>query len=262
MEKDFQGIEVIHHIRTKIGKGNMQLVVHIKLEEPLVLPINYNHIIQAIIYRALSIMPDYADFLHESGYMMGNRQYKMFHFGQLKGKYHIQNKHIVFESNVEFEIRSPEPILINLLAEGFYRNGISFGEFLCHNIQMELYDYTVEEERLLIRMKSPVTVHSTDPFTRKSYYYNPTEPEFYEAVANNFYHKYQAYYGINPSSFIEITSVGDSNERKFVTNYQGSYITGWFSKFYLSGERKYLDFLYQTGLGEKNSQGFGMFEIL
>lgn len=40
----------------------MQLYVHIELDEPLVLPINYNHIIQAVIYRTLSVMPDYTDF--------------------------------------------------------------------------------------------------------------------------------------------------------------------------------------------------------
>ena len=49
----------------------MQLMVYINLEEPITLPLNYNHIVQAIIYRALGIMPDYADFLHDGGYMSG-----------------------------------------------------------------------------------------------------------------------------------------------------------------------------------------------
>ena len=56
----------------------MQLMVYIALEEPITLPINYNHIVQAIIYCALGIMPDYADFLHDGGYMTGKRQYKCF----------------------------------------------------------------------------------------------------------------------------------------------------------------------------------------
>ena len=38
----------------------MQLVVHIGLDEPLSLPVNYNHILQAVIYQSLDIMPDYA----------------------------------------------------------------------------------------------------------------------------------------------------------------------------------------------------------
>lgn len=240
----------------------MQLVVCIGLEESLVLPINYNHIIQAVIYRALSIMPDYAEFLHECGYAFGKRKYKMFHFGQLEGKYRIQNKSIMFESEVRFEIRSPEPILVNLLAVAFYRNGIAFGSHVYRNIQIELHDDTVEDNELWIQMKSPVTVRSTDSFAGKSYYYNPDEPEFYEAVSQNFYRKYQAYYGVCPHTTISLMKVDDGSLKKFVTNYQGSYITGWFSRFRLCGERKYLDFLYQAGLGEKNAQGFGMFEIL
>ena len=53
----------------------MQLVVHIRLKEPLSLPINYNHILQAVIYRALSIMPDYSQFLHAGGFTRGQRKY-------------------------------------------------------------------------------------------------------------------------------------------------------------------------------------------
>ena len=39
-------------------------------------------------------------------------------------------------------------------------------------------------------------------------------------------------------------------------------ISGWYGEYYLVGKRKYLDFLYQTGLGSKNSQGFGMFDVI
>ena len=70
----------------------MQLVIHIELDEPLLLPVNYNHILQAVIYRSLDIIPGYAEFLHEGGFMRGQRQYKMFQFSQLKGEYRIENK--------------------------------------------------------------------------------------------------------------------------------------------------------------------------
>lgn len=97
----------------------MQLIVHIGLEQPLSLPLNYNHIVQSIIYRAIGTMPDYADFLHNEGYSLEKRQYKMFQFSQLSGDYYIQNKQIIFKSYIVFEIRSPEPLLIRLLGESF-----------------------------------------------------------------------------------------------------------------------------------------------
>ena len=61
---------------------------------------------------------------------------------------------------------------------------------------------------------------------------------------------------------IAIRKVENSSTRKIDTRYKGSYINAWYGTFQLKGKRKYLDFLYQTGVGSKNSQGFGMFEII
>lgn len=240
----------------------MQLVIHVNLEEPLSLPINYNHIVQAVIYRALSILPDYSEFLHAGGFTKGQRKYKIFQFSQLDGEYQIKDRQITFFSNVSFEVRSPEPLLIRLLGESLWINGITFGTRTYGDIQMELYDYTIEEQQLLIGMKSPLTVYSTNLETNRKHYFTPEEPEFYELINDNFYRKYQAYYGVTPCSSIKLKLSSDQPVRKMVTRYKNSYITAWYGTYRLSGERKYLDFLYQTGLGSKNSQGFGMFELL
>lgn len=240
----------------------MQLNVYIGLETPISLPLNYNHIIQSIIYRAIGMMPDYAEFLHEEGYSREKRQYKMFQFSQLSGDYYIQNRQIIFKSYISFEIRSPEPLLIRLLGESFWNQGIQFGKTLCTDIQMELYDYTIEESEVRIQMKSPLTVYSTDSENGQTYYYHPEEKEFYERINDNFYRKYQAYYGVSPVSDLKIQKLEEGLPKKFVTKYQGSYITAWYGRYLISGKRKYLDFLYQTGLGSKNAQGFGMFELI
>lgn len=240
----------------------MQLLVHIRLDRPLVLPINYNHILQSVIYRAISIVPDFGNFVHDCGYNRGGRQYKMFQFGQLNGSYQIKARKIIFDSQVSFEVRSPEPLLIRLMADSFHYYGITFGKTLYRDVELELFDYTVEESELVIRMKSPVTVYATDPVTGKTYYYDPDEAEFYGRLNDNFYRKYQAYYGIAPYKPLDISKNEGVKIRKIVTRYQNSYVTAWFVQLNLAGERRYLDFLYQTGLGAKNSQGFGMFEIV
>lgn len=248
--------------KAKKIREDMQLIVNINLDEPLVLPLNYNHILQSIIYRALSVVPDYADFVHDMGYSSGNRSFKMFHFSQLMGEYRIQRHNIIFDDFVSLEIRSPQPLFINILRESFECNGIIFGEKIYHDIFTEMYDYTVEESELLIEMKSPLTVYSSDTVTGKTYYYEPTENEFAQMVDDNFKRKYYAYYGIRPVSSIELALQTGYRPRKLVTKYQGVYVNAWFGRYCLKGERKYLDFLYQTGLGAKNAQGFGMFGIL
>ena len=240
----------------------MQLIVQINLDEPLSLPVNYNHILQAIIYRALNIMPEYAAFFHDNGFEWGQRQYKMFQFSQLTGKYWIENRRITFYSEVSFEVRSPEPLLIRLLAEDMWKNGVVFGEKHYSDVRIGLSDFTVEEMELLIRMKSPLTVYSTDGESGKTCYFSPDQTAFYEMVQDNFFRKYQAYYGIAPESQIWLEPCGEKIPKKLVIRYKEGYVTAWYGTYQLAGERKYLDFLYQAGIGAKNSQGFGMFEIL
>ena len=205
----------------------MQLSVSIQLDEPLSLPINYNHIVQSIIYRALRVVPEYADFLHTDGFILDKRQYKMFQFSQLTGDYVIRDKWIIFQSYVEFEIRSVEPMFLRILGESFWNNGITFGDKVYRNLQMDLYDYTVEETELMIRMKSPVTVYSTDKESGKTYYYNPLEETFYDKINETFYRKYEAYYGIPPASPINLSNGKSSCPKRLVTRYQGSYITAF-----------------------------------
>ena len=160
------------------------------------------------------------------------------------------------------EIRSLDPMFIELLFNDYNRNGITFGETIYRNIHAELYNYTVQQPEAVIWMKSPLTVYSTNHKTKNSYYYHPYDNRFYEEINNNFYRKYEACYGIIPSSPIQIRKVDGSDCKKLVTRYQGTYITAWFGKLQISGRQEYLDFLYQTGLGAKNAQGFGMFDIV
>ena len=64
-----------------------------------------------------------------------------------------------------------------------------------------------------------------------------------------------------PQEDLVIETVQFSEKDKYVTNYKGFYISGWYGTYRLKGKRKYLDFLYQTGIGDRNSQGFGMFDL-
>ena len=119
---------------------------------------------------------------------------------------------------------------------------------------------TVEKDSIHIRMLSPICLYSTNKETKKTYFYSPEEEAFPEQVNDNFVRKYTACYGIPPNSGIEIETVNVRRRDKYVTRYKEFYLSGWLGEYRLTGERKYLDFLYQTGLGSRNAQGFGMFE--
>lgn len=245
----------------------MQLLVTHELEEELILPLNYHHILQAIIYKGLKDFDEchgehFNDLLHDKGFSHGSRSYKLFTFSLLKGKYKIENKKIIFRDGISFEVRSPDIFMIRRLAEGFAESGIHYGDIRVTGVKAVLQDQTVEDNIVLAEMVTPVCVYSTDEETKKTHFYNPTETEFGKLINENFIRKYTACYGVAPESDVVIEPVYVTEKDKFVTNYRGFYISGWRGVYRLYGERKYLDFLYQTGLGSRNSQGFGMFRLV
>lgn len=238
----------------------MQLKIQHDIQGQLVLPLNYHHIIQSMIYRNL---PEngYSREMHENGYTSGGRQYKLFNFSLLKGRYEIADRKIAFRENVSWEVRSPDIYMMRLLEESIRYKGLRYGEQYFPEVKLKLADQTVENESLVIQMLSPICLYSTDVNTKKTYFYEPYEDAFSDMANDNFIRKYKACYGVLPDSGIMIEPLDVSSRDKYVTRYKQFYLSGWMGSYRLSGRRKYLDFLYQTGLGSRNPQGFGMFAI-
>ena len=240
----------------------MQAIINIKLEKALELPINYNHILQAILYNAISAMPHYMEFLHDIGFSNGQQSFKMFNFSQLRGRYEVKDKKICFMDKVSFDVRSPDALMIHIISRYLSYYGVTFGDYTYQDVHTKISDFTVESEELHIKMLTPTIVFDKDLETGFKYFYSPYDEEFYSLIQENFVHKYEAFYDVTPSSLIQLELCGDKEPRKIVTKYQGTMLNGWYGEYIMRGERKYLDFLYQTGLGARNSQGFGMFKIL
>lgn len=238
----------------------MQMLIEFRADG-LCIPINYSHIVQGIIYNKLRSIPGLGTFLHDTGFKNDEKAFRLFTFSKLDGHYSIKNKMITFDDKVRLEIRSPQVLLIKILSESFEKYGITFGNRTFVITDIYVSDFTVEESDIDAVMKTPICVHSTDSLTGFTTYYTPEDEEFYSCINKNFKNKYEAYFGIRPDEDITIIPSRVSVKDRFVTSIKGIYISGWHGRYHISGKRKYLDFLYNTGLGEKNSQGFGMFDI-
>ena len=239
----------------------MQVLIRHSLPEKLVLPVGYHHILQAIIYQSLNPSFGYSGYIHETGIGEGERRYKFFTFSLLQGKYEIRDRKIMFRDELSFELRSPDLFMLKMAADSFSERGIRYGRQYYPNVDVFFSDACVESSRISIRMISPLSVHSTDKETGRTHFYSPDEEGFAVMVNHNFIRKYTACYGVVPSEGIEIRPVRVKEKDKYVTKYKNFYISGWMGDYELSGKRKYLDFLYHTGLGSRNSQGFGMFDV-
>lgn len=113
-------------------------------------------------------------------------------------------------------------------------------------------------------MLSPITVFETE---RSGYrrFIAPDESLFYTAVVNNALRKWQSYFNtpaptdfsfepaLPPAELIQNHRIVSRFKRSTIVSYGGSYV--------LRGNDKLINFLYDAGLGSKNSQGLGMFNI-
>jgi CRISPR-associated endoribonuclease Cas6 len=123
----------------------------------------------------------------------------------------------------------------------------------------------ITQEQLTIKMLSPLCVHSTyyDEFEhRKTRYLSPIDIDFQEYVNINLIHKLESIYQINAPIGVELIPISLKEKDKFITTFKQTTIVAWKGTYCLSGEIPILQFLYDAGIGSKNSQGFGMFELI
>lgn len=222
------------------------------------LPLAYNDILQGFIYSVLSDDPAYSGFLHDAGYRAGNKVFKLFTYSGLIGEYAVDGKVLECRDRVLFELRSPDAAL----AQAFFDACRPKRQFLLNGQKVTVGSRALSgapqlRGTALVSTVSPITVHSTDDSGHTSYY-SPYEPAFYERVARNAQRKWSSYYGDAPFAF-SIEPTENREYRRLVTTFKDTYITAWHGEFLLRGTPRVLDFLYHTGLGDRNSQGFGMF---
>ncbi len=244
----------------------MQLQLHFSLSEPLTLPISYHHIIQGFIYRLLSSDISYSTFLHEEGYTNGVMSYKLFCYSLLQGQYHIVKNHIIFQDEIALEIRCISPQFFQALSSALMP-GTTF-RLEHQNIlltSVHASNTTITSNQITIRMNSPLcasqTIHTEDK--KNTLYLSPKDSDFPEAISRNFERKYEAAFHKKPEQGIKISRPGNKPAQKYVTKFKNSiYITAWNGTYQLEGSPEALTFLYNTGLGSRNSQGFGQFMVL
>jgi CRISPR-associated endoribonuclease Cas6 len=81
----------------------------------LQVPIQYNHLLQGLIYtnldRALS------EWLHEKGHTYGKRCFKLFTFSRLFGKREAKNGRVRFDGPIHFYLGAVDSEVLGSLAE-------------------------------------------------------------------------------------------------------------------------------------------------
>ncbi len=237
----------------------------------LQVPVHYQHLVQGFIYRNLH--QALAQWLHNEGFSRGKRRFKLFTFSRLQASrrtYDPKTRTLTLEGPILLKIGSVdheilESLAVHLVQHREFRLNGTLCQFQAIEVEMPLR----AEGPVLVKTLSPITVYRTlytREGKRKTYYFTPYEAEFEELLLDNLRRKAEAYYRLHPDR--PLPPLGEASikvvrpRKEVITQFKGTVIKAWTGLFELHLPEPYLTLAYDTGLGAKNSQGFGMVEVV
>ena len=239
--------------------------LRIVFASPLRLPIHHQHILQSFVYQSMPLAM--ADFLHDTGYVWGDRSYKMFVFSRLGGSYRLDslNKTISFAVPFHLFLSSPVEGLMAGMAKKLMEAGqVTLQQQSLAISRVELLPPQTVGAVARVRTLSPIVAYSTISLEEGgSYtmYHEPGEAIFDEVVTNNLRNKYQAFFrGAAPEG--EISFTWNTPPKQHIFIHQGGPIKGYGGEFTVSGPAPLLNLGLAAGFGGKNAQGFGMAQAI
>lgn len=148
--------------------------------EKLELPIHYNHILQSIIINMID-SSGYRKFIHDEGYVLGKRKFKLYTFSRLLGKFQIFGNKIAFFNGARLIISSLDDAMVEYIINYILKKGYInvLGEKIY--VKAAVLKSLPSTNYLRVSTKSPVVVYST-----LFNYENKKETIFYEPDSSKF----------------------------------------------------------------------------
>lgn len=233
----------------------------------LILPVYYQEILQGFIYHTLQ-NKQFASFLHNKGYQYGKRSYKLFSFSRLDGilKFNRESKTISFENEVILQVSS----ILDRFIKDLGQSLLTLPSMHLNGQQVIIEEVRCSKPPVLasqhiVRTLSPITIYSTyekQDGRKITQFFSPYDIAFSHLIEENLKKKYEAFYGTKADGEFHIRPVKVGRKDKVVTRFKDFVINAWLGQYEISGSPELLQFAYEVSIGGRNSQGFGMIELV
>ncbi|HOM03951.1 MAG TPA: CRISPR-associated endoribonuclease Cas6 [Candidatus Kapabacteria bacterium] len=261
----------------------MRISIAFKPERNIfLLPTNYNYELSSMIYYIMSLSgPKFSNWLHSRGFSLdGGKRFKFFNFSRLFfHEKEIQGDVIKASGNFKLIFSTPidESVLTNFVSgimensEGLYLGNKQVGTKV-KIVRVNILPYPRFEHNTKYIMLSP-TVASIKNNQDRVIYLDPSDSRTIEVLRNNIVRKYEAIYREKCPYAIDIafdeeylSKKGDVSEVMRLINVKvgkanSAKIKGFLLPLYIQSDETIHRLIYDAGLGEKNSLGFGMLEV-
>ena len=252
----------------------MRIKITCDIGQGVILPINYNHLLTGVVYQFLKQSdPEYAHFLHETGYERDRRGFKLFTFSQLMAKQRVvQGDRIRFEFSLTWYVSSPQQAFLENFAASLMQTGV----LQIADKQLRVRDVTVPraprfDRQMRFRCLAAITMTTKRERDGQlvMHYCRANDPQFSELVRQNLIRSSTKPFtdtrqGISPLLW-RLTKRTSQSERGRVSrlvDFKGVKIRGVLCPFQVIGAPELIRVGYECGFGDKNSVGFGMAEVI
>ncbi|MFA5576378.1 MAG: CRISPR-associated endoribonuclease Cas6 [Tissierellaceae bacterium] len=242
----------------------MQIHISFASDEDIILPIHYNNMLQAFIYR--NIEGELADFLHNEGYIVNKRKFKLFTFSRILKRADRKGGLFNFGRSLDFLVASPLDKFCKSIANSMLKGEDLFlGKNSIKTDQIQIFDPKVEGDEIMVETLSGIVAYSTllkSDNSKYTHFYTPGEGDFERIVTENLRKKYLALHKVDlgPEQKLEIIPI--DKPRQNISYYKDFVIKPVDGKFRIKGDRRLLQLGLDTGFGSKNSQGYGCVKII
>ncbi len=233
---------------------------------PVFLPWHYPHLLHGFLYSALhKAQPDLATFLHNEGFSANSHRYKLLTFSWLyPRKTRAQKEGVVMTGPLHWWVSSPFPAPLEALAATLLKEGQArWGEVTVEVEKVEVEPEPSLTQPVLLETLSPITVSTGVRRGDKllKVFLSPQDPDFERIVNDNLRRKAQVLGEKIPGkAFLRLTPKEPPHSKLVWT--QGLKVRSYEGKFEARGNLRLLRIGYESGFGERNSQGFGMVRVL
>ena len=232
-------------------------------ESEIVLPISYNSLVQGFIYNSLD--KTLSTWLHNEAIRFEKRKFRFFTFSRLLGRFKIEGKEIKFFGSIKLFVGTIHNVVLQSLVENLLKNPqirLGKGELQIESIEIE--ERPKINGSILVKTLSPITTYSTltaPDGKKKTYYYSPFEKDWERMLLDNIRRKAKALGWEDRLSLLNdayIRPVKVNKNDLQIVYYRNTVIKAWSGIYEINLPEPFFSLVYYSGLGAKNSQGFGM----
>lgn len=235
------------------------------------IPCSYAYELSSAVYRFLSKSgSDYAGWLHNNGFEVKGKPFKLFTFSRLQiPQYRIEGENLrILSDTLEWQIsflpeRSTQEFVQGVFSEQTFEIGRRGAVVRFHVQQVNVEPTPVFTETMEFRTLSPICI-SLMVDRKKVLYITPEHEEAERLIKLNLLDKYEALYreAYPETDFDFRFEVLSKPKSSLVTIKAGTpaetRVRGFMCDFRLTAPVELMKVMYESGIGGKGSMGFGM----